>query len=80
MADLFMKNILKHHGFPKHAVSYRDLRKTNLSSKGIFENVGTKLNFSFDYHPHTHGQSEVFNSTILDLLECYVTQVNQKTQ
>ncbi|MCO5551025.1 hypothetical protein L7F22_004520 [Adiantum nelumboides] len=48
--------------------------------KGLFENLGTRLNFSSAYHPQTDGQSEIANLTILDLLKSYVTEVDQRSQ
>ena len=48
--------------------------------KGLFENLGTRLNFSLAYHPQTDGQSEIANLTILDLLKAYVTEVDQRDQ
>ncbi|MCO5600180.1 hypothetical protein L7F22_054288 [Adiantum nelumboides] len=48
--------------------------------KGLFENLGTRLNFSSAYHPQTDGQSEIANLAILDLLKSYVTEVDQRSQ
>ncbi|MCO5547933.1 hypothetical protein L7F22_001388 [Adiantum nelumboides] len=48
--------------------------------KGLFENLGTRLNFSSAYHPQTDGQSEIANLTILDLLKAYVMEVDQRSQ
>ena len=45
---------------------------TSLFWQALFENMGTKLDFSSAYHPQTDGQSEIVNGTILDLLKCYV--------
>ena len=53
---------------------------TSLFWRGLFENLGTRLNFSLAYHPQTDGQSEIVNSVILDLLRCYVNEVNQRNQ
>ncbi|MCO5600815.1 hypothetical protein L7F22_054931 [Adiantum nelumboides] len=57
-----------------------DPRMTSLFWQGLATNVGTKLNFSSAYHPQTDGQSEIVNSTILDLLKSYVNEVGQQTQ
>ena len=80
MATLFISQIFKYHGLPKSIVSARDPRMTSLFWKGLFENMGTKLNFSSAYHPQTDGQSEIVNSTILDLLKSYVNEVDQRNQ
>ncbi|MCO5612854.1 hypothetical protein L7F22_067125 [Adiantum nelumboides] len=42
--------------------------------QALFENMGTTLKFSSSFHPQTDGQSEEANSTVLDLLKCYVSE------
>ena len=78
MARLFMCNIFKYHGMPQSIVSDRDPRMTSLFWRGIFENMGTTLKFSSSFHPQTDGQSEEANSTVLDLLKCYVSEHKSK--
>ena len=78
MAKVLIAQIFKHHGMPKSIVSDRDPRMTSLFWRALFDNLGTKLNFSSSFHPQTDGQSEIANSTILDLLKCYVAE--QKTE
>ena len=80
MATLFVSHIFKYHGMPSSIVSYRDPRMTSLFWKGLFENLGTKLNFSLAYHPQMDGQREISNLTILDLLKNYVDGVDQRGQ
>ncbi|MCO5564194.1 hypothetical protein L7F22_017852 [Adiantum nelumboides] len=46
---------------------------TNNFWRAPFVNLGTRLDFSSAYHPETDGQSEIVNSTVLDLLKCYVS-------
>ncbi|MCO5606904.1 hypothetical protein L7F22_061095 [Adiantum nelumboides] len=74
MARLFMSNVFKYHGMPQSIVSDRDPRMTSLFWRGLFENMGTTLKFSSSFHPQTDGQSEEANSTVLDLLKCYVSE------
>ncbi|MCO5588633.1 hypothetical protein L7F22_042590 [Adiantum nelumboides] len=74
MVKLFMHNIFKYHGMPQSIVSDRNPRMTSLFWKALFENMGTTLKFSSSFHPQTDGQSEEANSTILDLLKCYVSE------
>ncbi|MCO5559345.1 hypothetical protein L7F22_012943 [Adiantum nelumboides] len=74
MARLFMSNISKYHGMPQSIVSDRDPCMTSLFWRGLFENMGTTLKFSLSFHPQTDGQSEEENSTVLDLLKCYVSK------
>ena len=80
MARIFISQIFKYHGLPTSIVSDRDPRMTSLFWKGLFDNLGTKLNFSLAYHPQTDGQCEIVNSIILDLLKSYVYEVDQKNQ
>ncbi|MCO5611684.1 hypothetical protein L7F22_065942 [Adiantum nelumboides] len=80
MATLFISQIFKYHGLPTSIASDRDPRMTSNFWKGLFENLGTRLNFSSAYHPQTDGQSEIANLTILDLLKSYVTEVDQRSQ
>ena len=77
MANLFMFHIFKHHGLPSSIISDRDPRMTSLFWKGLFENLGIKLNFSSAYHPQTDRQSEILDSIVLDLLKRYVGELAQ---
>ena len=79
MTTLFVSQIFKYHGLLKSIGSDRDPRMTSVW-KGLFENMGTRLDFSSAYHPQTDGQSEIVNSTILDLLKSYVNEVDQRNQ
>ncbi|MCO5610212.1 hypothetical protein L7F22_064448 [Adiantum nelumboides] len=44
----------------------------------IWENIGTRLQFSSSFYPQTDEQSEIANSVVLDLLKSYIS--DQKTQ
>ncbi|MCO5567329.1 hypothetical protein L7F22_021019 [Adiantum nelumboides] len=80
MATLFITQVFKYHGLPTSIVSDRDPRMTSNFWKGLFENLGTRLNFSLVYHPQTDGQSEIANLTVLDLLKAYVMELDQRSQ
>ena len=45
IANIFMKEIFKLHGFPKAIVSDRDVKFTSNLWKGLFADLGTKLKF-----------------------------------
>ena len=80
MATLFISQIFKCHGMPNYIVSKIDPRMTSLFWQGLFDNLGTKLNFSLAYHPQTDGQSEIANLTILELLKNYIKEIGQRGQ
>ena len=50
IAKIFMKDIFKLHGLPKAIVSNRNVKFTSNFWKGLFVDLGTKLNFSIVYH------------------------------
>ena len=52
IANIFMKDIFKLHGFPKEIISYRDTKFTSKFWKSLFADLGTKLNFNIAYHTH----------------------------
>ena len=58
IAKIFMNQIFKLHGLPKEIIFDRDVKFTSNFWKGLFVDLGTKLNFSIAYHPQTDGQTE----------------------
>ena len=63
-----MKDIFKLHGLPKAIVSDRNVKFTSNFWKGLFADLGTKLNFSTAYHPQIDGQTERVNQVLEDML------------
>ena len=51
IANIFMKEIFRLHGFPEAIISDRDTKFTSNFGKGLFADLGTKLNFITSYHP-----------------------------
>ena len=72
IAKIFMKDNFKLHGFPKPIVFDIDFMFTSNFWKGSFADLGTNLNFSTAYHPHTDGQKERVNQVLEDMLRMYV--------
>ena len=72
IAKIFMKEIFKLHGFPKEIVSDRDVKFTSIFWKGLFVDLGIKLNFITAYHPQTNGKIERVNQVLEDMLRMYV--------
>ena len=55
IAKIFMKEIFKLHGFPKAIVFDIDVKFNSNFWKGLFADLGTKLNFNITYHPQNNG-------------------------
>ena len=72
IAKIFMKDIFKLHGLPKAIVSDKDVKFTSNFWKGLFVDLGAKLNFSTAYHPQTDGQTERVIQVFEDMLRMYV--------
>ena len=72
IAKIFMKEIFKLLGLPNAIVSDRDVKFISNFWKGLFADLGTKLNFSTAYHPQTNGQIERVNQVLEDMLHMYV--------
>ena len=75
IAKIFMKEM---HGLPKAIVFDRDVKFTSNFWKGLFVDLGTKLNFSTAYHPQTDGQTERDNQVLEDMLRMDVTDKPSK--
>lgn len=58
---IFMREVFKSHGLPKAIVSNRDAKFTSNFWKGLFQDLGTQLNFGTCYHPQTHGKTKRVN-------------------
>jgi hypothetical protein len=51
VANVFMKEIFRLHGFPKTIISHRDAKFTSSFWKILFVGLGTLLEFSMAFHP-----------------------------
>lgn len=61
VAEVFVKEVVKLHGFPETMVSDRDKVFLNQFWTTLFKSQGTLLQKSTTYHPQSDGQPKVIN-------------------
>ncbi|GJP76635.1 hypothetical protein CLOP_g7049 [Closterium sp. NIES-67] len=72
-AQLFLANVIRLHGLPPAIISDRDPKFTSNFWRHLWDQFGTKLQFSSAYHPQTDGQTERVNQTMEQLLRTTCT-------
>jgi len=72
VADLYLREIIRLHGFPKTIVSDRDTQYLSDFWRSLWYLLGIKLLYSTTCHPQTDGQTEVTNRTLSTLLRTMV--------
>ncbi|OWZ08122.1 Retrovirus Polyprotein [Phytophthora megakarya] len=73
LAELFVKEYVRHHGLPSDIVSYRDSKFTSKFWSSCAAILGTKLNLSTAHHQRTDGQVERINGILSTYLRHYVS-------
>ncbi|GKF66563.1 putative reverse transcriptase domain-containing protein, partial [Tanacetum coccineum] len=69
---LYLKEVVSRHGVPVSIIFDRDSRFTSRFWQSLQKALGTKLDMSTAYHPHTDGQSERTIQTLEDMLRACV--------
>lgn len=77
VAQLYLDQIFKLHGFPQSIVSDRDPIFINEVWQEFFNLQGVSLNQSTTYHTQSDGQTEVTNRTLETYLICMCSKAPQ---
>jgi transposase InsO family protein len=72
-AQLFMREVFTHYGFPSKIVSDRGTQWNSAFFRAICEEAGVELALSTAYHPQTNGLVERSNEVVEAALRQYIS-------
>jgi len=68
ITNLFLKEVIILHGFIEKITSDRDKKFLSHFWQTLWNNLGSKLQYSSAYHPKTDGKIEVVNQSLGNFL------------
>jgi hypothetical protein len=74
ISNLFFQYVWVHFGLPTSIILYRDTRFLGDFSTRLWRMMDTKLKRIIAFHPHTDGQTEVVNKTMVIFLQGYCSK------
>ena len=72
VADVFLKEVWKHHGLPTEIISDMDAKFAGELWESLCKKLGIKRKMSTAYHPQTDGQTERANQVLGGYLRNFV--------
>jgi hypothetical protein len=72
LANIFIDNVIKHHGIPSSIVSDRGPQFDSSWWKQFYLRLGTNVKLTTAYHPQSDGQTENANKTLEQYLRSFV--------
>ena len=71
MADLYFREVFRHHGLPRAFVSDRGSQFSSRLMRTLLKHLGIKSNLTTSYHPQANGQTERANQEVIKHLSLY---------